>query len=127
MARPEGLVRGLLAGSGLGPDGRAGESRGPSRSSWSAAAGAASTPNRDERVIARRHLMQAYGDIFLSRTRDPAADTVDRHFYVRQLRDWNSRCRSRRCSRRLRGCCHRLWWVCLQPSTTGYAPGIAPA
>jgi hypothetical protein len=47
--------------------------------------------------------MQAYGDIFLSRTRDPAPDTVDRHFYIRQLRDWNSWCRSRRCSRRLRG------------------------
>jgi hypothetical protein len=37
--------------------------------------------------------MQAHGDIFLSRTRDPGPDGVDRHLYVRQLQDWNSWCR----------------------------------
>ena len=50
------------------------------------------------RVGAGQHLMRAHDDIFLSRTRDPCPDGVDRHLYVRhlyvrQLRDWNSWCR----------------------------------
>jgi uncharacterized protein (DUF2252 family) len=44
--------------------------------------------NEGERVVAGQHLMQAESDIFLGWTRIPGPDSVDRDFYVRQLRDW---------------------------------------
>jgi uncharacterized protein (DUF2252 family) len=40
------------------------------------------------RVVAGQQLMQAAGDIFLGWVRAPAADRVERDFYVRQLWDW---------------------------------------
>jgi uncharacterized protein (DUF2252 family) len=44
--------------------------------------------NEGERVVAGQRLMQAASDIFLGWTHVPAPDGVDRHYYVRQLRDW---------------------------------------
>ena len=62
--------------------------RRPSRRCWRTTAGAASTRNQGERVVAGQHLMQAQSDIFLGWTRATGPDGVDRDFYVRQLRDW---------------------------------------
>jgi hypothetical protein len=44
--------------------------------------------NQGERVVAGQHLMQAQSDIFLGWTRATGADGVNRHYYIRQLRDW---------------------------------------
>jgi uncharacterized protein (DUF2252 family) len=44
--------------------------------------------NQGERVVAGQHLMQAESDIFLGWTRAAGPDTVNRDFYVRQLKDW---------------------------------------
>lgn len=41
-----------------------------------------------QRVVAGQHLMQAAGDIFLGWQPSTGPDGVERHFYVRQLRDW---------------------------------------
>jgi uncharacterized protein (DUF2252 family) len=44
--------------------------------------------NQGQRVVAGQHLMQAESDIFLGWTHQVGPDEVDRHFYVRQLKDW---------------------------------------
>ena len=44
--------------------------------------------NQGERVVAGQHLMQAQSDIFLGWTHVVGPDGTDRHYYVRQLRDW---------------------------------------
>ena len=44
--------------------------------------------SQGERVVAGQRLMQAESDIFLGWTRVPVPDKIDRHFYVRQLKDW---------------------------------------
>jgi uncharacterized protein (DUF2252 family) len=44
--------------------------------------------NEGQRVVAGQHLMQALSDIFLGWQRSTGIDSVDRDFYVRQLRDW---------------------------------------
>jgi hypothetical protein len=41
-----------------------------------------------QRVVAGQHLMQAATDIFLGWQPSTGPDGVERHFYVRQLRDW---------------------------------------
>jgi hypothetical protein len=41
-----------------------------------------------ERVVHGQHLMQASSDIFLGWDQAQGSDTVERDFYVRQLRDW---------------------------------------
>lgn len=44
--------------------------------------------NEGQRVVAGQHLMQAASDIFLGWQRTTGVDSIDRDFYVRQLRDW---------------------------------------
>ncbi len=44
--------------------------------------------NQGQRVVAGQHLMQAESDIFLGWTHQPEPGGVDRHYYVRQLKDW---------------------------------------
>jgi uncharacterized protein (DUF2252 family) len=44
--------------------------------------------NQGERVVTGQRLMQAVSDIFLGWTHNLGADGTDRHYYVRQLRDW---------------------------------------
>jgi uncharacterized protein (DUF2252 family) len=41
-----------------------------------------------ERVVAGQRLLQAVGDIFLGWQRATDADGTERHYYLRQLRDW---------------------------------------
>jgi uncharacterized protein (DUF2252 family) len=50
--------------------------------------GASHYSNQGERVVAGQRLMQATSDIFLGWTHSPDAQGLDRHYYVRQLRDW---------------------------------------
>jgi uncharacterized protein (DUF2252 family) len=50
--------------------------------------GASRYGNQGERVVAGQRLMQATSDIFLGWTHGPDAGGVDRHYYIRQLRDW---------------------------------------
>jgi uncharacterized protein (DUF2252 family) len=45
-------------------------------------------PSEGERVVAGQRLMQAESDVFLGWTRALCPDGVDRHYYVRQLKDW---------------------------------------
>jgi len=44
--------------------------------------------NQGQRVVAGQRLMQQASDIFLGWQRTTGIDSVDRDFYVRQLRDW---------------------------------------
>lgn len=44
--------------------------------------------DQGQRVVAGQHLMQAAGDIFLGWQPSTGPDGVERHFYIRQLRDW---------------------------------------
>jgi uncharacterized protein (DUF2252 family) len=44
--------------------------------------------NQGQRVVAGQRLMQASSDIFLGWQRTKGVDTVDRDYYLRQLRDW---------------------------------------
>jgi uncharacterized protein (DUF2252 family) len=46
--------------------------------------------NEGERVVAGQRLMQAQSDIFLGWTRVTGPDSVERDYYVRQLRDWKA-------------------------------------
>ena len=50
--------------------------------------GRSSYANEGQRVVAGQHLMQAVSDIFLGWQRATGDDSVERDFYVRQLRDW---------------------------------------
>jgi hypothetical protein len=50
--------------------------------------GPATYTSEGERVVTGQHLMQAGSDVFLGWTRATCPDGVNRHFYVRQLRDW---------------------------------------
>jgi uncharacterized protein (DUF2252 family) len=50
--------------------------------------GASRYSNEGERVVAGQRLMQTTSDIFLGWTHNPDTDGVDRHYYIRQLRDW---------------------------------------
>jgi uncharacterized protein (DUF2252 family) len=51
-------------------------------------AGRSQYRNQGQRVVAGQHLMQAESDIFLGWTHENGPDGVDRHYYVRQLKDW---------------------------------------
>jgi uncharacterized protein (DUF2252 family) len=44
--------------------------------------------NQGQRVVSGQRLMQASSDIFLGWQRTKGVDTVDRDYYLRQLRDW---------------------------------------
>jgi uncharacterized protein (DUF2252 family) len=50
--------------------------------------GASRYSNQGERVVAGQRLMQATSDIFLGWTHSPDVAGIDRHYYIRQLRDW---------------------------------------
>ncbi|MEU9012145.1 DUF2252 domain-containing protein [Streptomyces sp. NPDC048479] len=51
-------------------------------------AGAGEYENQGQRVVSGQRLMQAAGDIFLGWDRVTGIDSLQRDFYVRQLRDW---------------------------------------
>jgi uncharacterized protein (DUF2252 family) len=50
--------------------------------------GPAAHDTAGERVVAGQRLLQSVGDIFLGWQRSTDADGIERHYYLRQLRDW---------------------------------------
>ena len=51
-------------------------------------AGRSQYRNQGQRLAAGQHLIQAESDIFVRWTHETGPDGADRHYYVREMKDW---------------------------------------